>query len=1672
MSLPTKKLEEIEPENDTGAETAERFEYQYSYAALLALDFLKHNNDRDYLVMEHYDDIYAQLKDGSVVLFQVKTRRGELGYFKPSDKEILKTFEHFMRIERAHGTQIKRFCIALSQPHEKTAFETLKRNAQKNETLPKKIEQELSLKSSDNLEIFNRMFLKLEIDPNRPIETISESINKNLENFLPIIAPKVPFTRISLARENLVAACRKRSIKDSFKDSVLNYVLQNDVASARREAHINQRMLTREDVFDIIKESLRTTSWSQFRDKYNIEIQDACVPVLQIVAAIMDPFDSANLHALLSEYMETMCKITIKKPASTDWMKSYLGDILTGKKEKLDLGLAKLELILKDIIALDYLDVYILVEEAIPTLKISSRNELLPPPESITPFIDRMKILLEIVAHGRRAYKAWISNKLESKISSAELIEFSKNLLVTSDFSSMFDERYDESKYEPDTGLDDAFDSFLATIAEPGIFQRIFLLLGHMGLGKTWSLARLALKVVDKIPVFFFKLGVSYERDFAQYFGPFEEPKKTFFQQNSVLLIFDGFDEMDDDDRETFINNLVKFLKLLGDDHKTGVVLTSRLVDWVNTPCIVKHAGLYGNHIFSNDEYNEYQGIDIRTSASYILSEITDFDRLVRMANRYGLTIPSGLDNRVIKLLQKPFVLRLLAKQPNLLSQPFSANQWFSLFAGNEIDNVKSVKNKDTILHRMSIYGETLQILQDLVSTYPRPYALMSNVNLEPFKQRSPRAWSTIFSSGLIVKSNQGYQSVYSFRDEYAEFIDEYIGRLMDEFHGVKMCKADKLALDAIEAEINIKLEDYSDEPPSTKKNGFCCSGSRVVGLFLREKPEITHIPQGVLKLIGLQEINLSNINMWKIPDEFGQLRNLEKIDVSRNKLSSLPLSFKQLKNLLELNVSYNQFKTIPEIVKNLHCLQRLDIRGNKVVSLLEWLKDLKNLRFLSINHQEGQPYPLEYVASGLLQIDDQAIFQGQSSNFIQLRVKDTTVLDYLIRLKDNAYSHQEIRDGQVIKLQINTSAPLKPLFWSLEALETLTYFVNDPKFFSNSSIKKLHLTAVKDDKKDGSKVEPAKLTLDASIQSLSALEVLYIQGYDALSIPSNDILDGCPSLKHVYIDTPALTELPAWLLQSARFPNVMIDDRIPTEFGLLWFGADHGDARQFIIRQHVNARFRDVGSVGSDLNSLFIHVNNMSHISLQLSDSIDRIGIFPDSYITREDLEEFGFWKSTVKKSVLICGPGNPNSLPFIEKGSWKGKYLFIFGTEVRGLPDWILASPSITDVLITNPQNNIPYAKSQEGRITQLLEKKGLAEICVNQSCGLPEQVFVHDQYSRVRIRLPGLQHLPQSIRNLKRITRAFISASDNRWCPLDPQEVAGDDCLLLRIGNNLDESVAHFYQIENVRRLYLAYVKVPTINDGIVTKVEYVKMILPQVADISCFLNKSPGITRLSLHSGVEDPYVKTLYEEGNEGTSAGVCEVFFNPPEAMKIKEPFRYVTSLIIQGNVQIALGIKNLKLPSLSSVEVDGLDDVQLSQLLNTLDFTKLQKFYLRRYSQTTLQDKLKPLAQFKKMILVDKRTVPSLNGLSLEGCLVIEVAKSFTLGAVFNTWTDLTHLWVEVETLTINTPSPRKEMQVYQDKDPKMTLEEYLREPDPPFICKAKLNAAMHSLPTGVRIM
>ena len=105
------------------------------------------------------------------------------------------------------------------------------------------------------------------------------------------------------------------------------------------------------------------------------------------------------------------------------------------------------------------------------------------------------------------------------------ILEYCKNHLNNADLSSKYGYRYDDSFFIEDPKLDLEFENFFNSLEDQRLKNRIFLILGHMGLGKTWNACHLAFKYVDNIPTFYFHLGSSYETEFTNLIGGFDNPR-------------------------------------------------------------------------------------------------------------------------------------------------------------------------------------------------------------------------------------------------------------------------------------------------------------------------------------------------------------------------------------------------------------------------------------------------------------------------------------------------------------------------------------------------------------------------------------------------------------------------------------------------------------------------------------------------------------------------------------------------------------------------------------------------------------------------------------------------------------------------------------------------------------------------------------------------------------------------------------------------------------------------------------------------------------------------------------------------------------------------------------------------------------------------------------------
>ena len=112
----------------------------------------------------------------------------------------------------------------------------------------------------------------------------------------------------------------------------------------------------------------------------------------------------------------------------------------------------------------------------------------------------------------------------------------------------------------------------------------------------------------------------------------------------------------------------------------------------------------------------------------------------------------------------------------------------------------------------------------------------------------------------------------------------------------------------------------------------------------------LREIPQCLLELPSINELNLSHNDLVGIPDVPEWSASLSVLDLSYNRLTNLPNSAVSL-TLKDLNISYNQFRTVPHCVCSFVGLTTLNIAHNsEILSLPPELGRLKNLLDLNLD--------------------------------------------------------------------------------------------------------------------------------------------------------------------------------------------------------------------------------------------------------------------------------------------------------------------------------------------------------------------------------------------------------------------------------------------------------------------------------------------------------------------------------------------------------------------------------------------------------------------------------------------------------------------------------------------------------------------------------------------------
>ena len=193
---------------------------------------------------------------------------------------------------------------------------------------------------------------------------------------------------------------------------------------------------------------------------------------------------------------------------------------------------------------------------------------------------------------------------------------------------------------------------------------------------------------------------------------------------------------------------------------------------------------------------------------------------------------------------------------------------------------------------------------------------------------------------------------------QYSSFLSFYLEE--------GILKNDAIALSKISYIIGSKLSAYSIEEEALvqkEANYFVVNGEgRVRSLVLNS---ITHIklrdlPNSIFSLDKLEFLEISNTySLNKISSEITSLKNLKILYLKYNDFQLIPQEVLKLSSLEELNISGNKIQEIPSSIKNLTRLKFLDLSNNILMKIPESLFDmlsLNNLLLMGNNIKEVPP--------------------------------------------------------------------------------------------------------------------------------------------------------------------------------------------------------------------------------------------------------------------------------------------------------------------------------------------------------------------------------------------------------------------------------------------------------------------------------------------------------------------------------------------------------------------------------------------------------------------------------------------------------------------------------------------------------------------------------------------
>ncbi|QJW90472.1 leucine-rich repeat domain-containing protein [Spirosoma taeanense] len=143
----------------------------------------------------------------------------------------------------------------------------------------------------------------------------------------------------------------------------------------------------------------------------------------------------------------------------------------------------------------------------------------------------------------------------------------------------------------------------------------------------------------------------------------------------------------------------------------------------------------------------------------------------------------------------------------------------------------------------------------------------------------------------------------------------------------------------------------------------------RVLDLYYNK---LTELPRQLGRMKQLEQLAVAHNDLKELPPSLAKLRRLRVLFAHHNRISKLPDQFERLQSLRVLDIGYNWVTVVPPVLSSLPALEELSLNNNNIQEFPTVLNEIRNLRkvYLGSNPLFGREAMASPFAAQIKQLE------------------------------------------------------------------------------------------------------------------------------------------------------------------------------------------------------------------------------------------------------------------------------------------------------------------------------------------------------------------------------------------------------------------------------------------------------------------------------------------------------------------------------------------------------------------------------------------------------------------------------------------------------------------------------------------------------------------------------